>query len=101
MPRQIPYTVQCDLPGFETFAVTYNVWASQEDAEKLTDSIGEPDTTDRSAVIMDMTGWPEDEYPGGPFSKKAPFLMSIWVCRDAMRKAFVGYATDPNLTIGS
>lgn len=99
--RQIPYTVQCDLPGFETFAVTYNVWASQEDVEALTDSIGEPAEADRSKVIMDMHGWPEAEYPGGPFSRKAPFLMQIWVCRDGIRRAFVNYATDPNLRIGS
>lgn len=61
MPRQIPYTRTIrPFPGFETFAVTYNVWASQEDVEALyTDSIGEPATKDRSGVIMDMTGWPE------------------------------------------
>ena len=87
--RQIPYTVQCDLPGFETFAVSYNVWASQEDVEELTDSIGEPVSVDRSAVIMDISGWPEDSYPARPFSKKATFLISICVFRDAIRNVLL------------
>ena len=98
---QIPVTVQCSLPGFETFAVTYNVWASNEDVERVAGSIGEPADFDRSGVIMDMHGWPETEYPGGPFGKKAPLLMSIWVCRDALRKAFAEYANSPNWMTGS
>lgn len=101
MAKQIPYTVQCSLPGFETLAITYNVWASQEDVETLMASIGEPADRDRSAVIMDMVGWPEAEYPGGPFGKKAPVLVSVWICRDGFRKALVEYVNDPNLMIGS
>lgn len=101
MTRQIPYTLTCPYPDFETFSVTYNVWASTEDAEKLVDSIGDPATVDRSAVIIDMTGWPEAEYPGGPFGKKAPMLVAIWVLREGFAKAIAGYVNDPNLRTAS
>ena len=98
---QIPRTVTCPYPGFETFSVTYNMMATVKQVEHAAASMGAGPEVDRSNVIMDMNGWPEAEYPGGPFGKRAPVLVQIWILREGFAKAIAGYVNDPNLRTAS
>lgn len=92
---QIPRTIACPYPGFETFHVTYNMMAEIADVEALSDSMGEGPEYDRSAAILDHTGWPEDAHPGGPFGRHAPMAVLIWLCRTGYGKAVAEYVNDP------
>ena len=49
----------------------------------------------RSAVIMDQHGWPEAEYPGGPFGENAPMAVLVWTLRTGFGKAVAEYVNDP------
>lgn len=91
---QIPVTVQCPIAGFETFAVTYDMMASSKQVEAFSRSIGETDF-DRSAVIVDMHGWPEADYPGGAFSENTPMAVWVWMLRTGYGKAVAEYANSP------
>jgi hypothetical protein len=92
---QIPRTIACPYPGFETFHVTYNMMAEIADVEALSDSMGEGPEHDRSAAILDHTGWPEDAHPGGPFGRHAPMVVLIWTLRTGYGKAVAEYVNDP------
>ena len=60
-------TVQCPIEGLEAVAVTYNLMASAEQIEALTESLGD---TGVDACILSVSGWPEAEYGKEPFGKK-------------------------------
>ena len=92
---QIPRTVTCPYPGFETFVVTYNMMATVKQVEHAAGSMGAGPEVDRSNVVMDMHGWPEKEYPGGPFGENAPMAVLIWTLRTGYGKAVAEYVNDP------
>ena len=92
---QIPRTMACNLPGFETYHVTYNMMATIKQVEALQLSIGEGSEYDRSAAIIDYTGWPEAEYPGGPFGENTPLAVLLWTARIGVQLATVESANDP------
>lgn len=92
---QIPRTIACPYPGFETFHVTYNMMATVKQIQALSDSMGQGPETDRSAVLLDFTGWPETDYPGGPFGENAPMAVLIWTLRTGYGKAVADYINDP------
>ena len=92
---QIPRTVTCPYPGFETFSVTYNMMATVKQIEHAASSMGAGPEVDRSNVIMDMHGWPEAECPGGPFGENAPMAVLIWTLRTGFGKAVAEYVNDP------
>jgi hypothetical protein len=92
---QIPRTIACPYPGFETFHVTYNMMAEVADVEALADSMGAGPEHDRSAAILDHTGWPEDAHPGGPFGRHAPMLVLIWTLREGFANAVAAQVNDP------
>ena len=92
---QIPRTIACPYPGFETFHVTYNMMAEVADVEELAGSMGEGPETDRSAAILELHGWPEDAPPGGPFGPHAPMAVLIWTCRTGFGRAVAEYVNDP------
>lgn len=91
----IPRSVQCPYPGFETLAVTYNMMATISQVEDLAASMGKGADHDRSAIVLDMTGWPEDAHPGGPWGQNAPMAVLIWLCRTGYGKAVAEYVNDP------
>ena len=88
-------TVTCPFPGFEGLAVTYNMMATVKQVEALSASIGAGPEVDRSAVILDMHGWPEEAHPGGPYGENAPMLVLIWLLRTGYGKAVAEYINDP------
>lgn len=92
---QIPRTIACPYEGFETFHVTYNMMATIKQIEATSASMGAGPETDRSGVILDHTGWPENEYPGGPFGENAPMAVLIWTLRTGYGKAVAEYVNDP------
>ena len=92
---QIPRTVQCPYAGFETLAVSYNMMATVKQVEALAASMGQGPDHDRSATILDLHGWPETEYPGGPWGENAPMAVLIWMCRTGFGKAVAEYVNDP------
>jgi hypothetical protein len=92
---QIPRTIACPYPGFETFHVTYNMMATVKQIEALSASMGAGPEHDRSAAILDHTGWPEEEYPGGPFGENAPMAVLIWTLRTGYGRAVAEYVNDP------
>ena len=92
---QIPRTMACNLPGFETYHVTYNMMATVKQVEALASSMGAGPETDRSAAILDHTGWPEGEYPGGPFGENTPMAVLIWTLRTGYGRAVAEYVNDP------
>ena len=92
---QIPRTVTCPYPGFETFAITYNMMATVKQIEATAASMGTGPELDRSAVIMDQHGWPEADYPGGPFGENAPMAVLVWTLRPGFGKAVAEYVNDP------
>ena len=92
---QIPRTIACPYPGFETFHVTFNMMATIKQIEAASASMGAGPETDRSGVILDLTGWPESEYPGGPFGENAPMAVLIWTLRTGYGKAVAEYVNDP------
>ena len=92
---QIPRTVTCPYPGFETFSVTYNMMATVKQIEATAASMGTGPELDRSAVIMEQHGWPETEYPGGPFGENAPMAVLVWTLRTGFGKAVAEYVNDP------
>jgi hypothetical protein len=69
--------------------------ATVKQVESLSTSIGAGPETDRSAVILDMHGWPEDEHPGGPFGENAPMAVLIWLVRTGYGRAVAEYVNDP------
>jgi hypothetical protein len=92
---QIPRTIACPYEGFETFHVTYNMMATIKQIEAASASMGAGPEHDRSGVILDHAGWPEDEYPGGPFGENAPMAVLIWTLRTGYGKAVAEYVNDP------
>lgn len=95
MTAEIPRTVQCPYPGFETLAVTYNMMATVAQIEALSRSMGQGPEHDRSGVILDMHGWPEETHPGGPFGENAPMAVLIWLLRTGFGRAAAEYVNDP------
>lgn len=92
---QIPRTVACPYPGFETFHVTYNMMATAKQVSDLAQSMGQGDDADRSAVVLEHTGWPEQAHPGGPFGENAPMAVLVWTVRTGFAKAMGEYVNDP------
>lgn len=93
--RQIPRTVTCPYPDFETFAITYDMMATVKNVELVAASMGAGPDVDRSAVIIDHHGWPETDFPGGPFGENAPMAVLIWTLRTGYGKAVAEYVNDP------
>ena len=91
---EILRTVSCPYPGFETFHVTYNMMATVNQVQALSDSMGQGPDAERLA-ILDINGWPEEAHPGGPFGDNAPMAVLIWTLRTGYGKAMAEYVNDP------
>ncbi len=83
------------VPGFETFYVTYDMMATPAELEEVQRAMNAP-TFDRSNVILDWHGWPDDEYPGGPFSDFTPMAVLLWIIRLGYGEAVASWVNDPN-----
>jgi hypothetical protein len=91
---QIPSTVSCPYPGFETFAITYDMMARAGAITRLQSTMGQAEDS-RTEVVIDMTGWPEAEFPGGPFGDNAPMAVLLWTVRDGYAEAVAQFANNP------
>jgi hypothetical protein len=91
---EILRTVTCPFPGFEGYAVTYNMMATVAQVQALSDSMGQGPDAERLA-ILDINGWPENEFPGGPFGDNAPMIVLIWTLRTGYGQAMAEYVNDP------
>jgi len=82
---------QCELPGFESVTVTFDMLASEADMDAFSQSLG----ANAQHVVKDVAGWDNDQY-GAPFGAGSPVAFRVWASRQGLYKAVAEYASDPN-----
>ena len=92
---ELAYTIKCPLPGFETVGVTYNMLASEKDADIFSRKAGKDDSAD--GIVLGVEGWDAKQYGDDPWDYgKSPLGFRVWAARKGFAQAVAEFVNDPN-----
>lgn len=93
--RVIVQKITCTLPGFEAVEITYNLMATEGEADAFIKRMGGDGSA--APVVVSVEGWDTAAYGADPWNKdKAPSVFRAWATRVGWGVALKAFITDPN-----
>lgn len=92
---ELTATIECPLEGFEGVSVTYNMMATEAEADQFSVTAGRHGS--HEPVVLKVDGWPVDKYGPDPWNyEKAPMAFRVWAARKGFGAAVREFLNDPN-----